>query len=90
MEADGIRIELRISRKQRPLFERAAALQGKSLTDFLVSSAQQAALHTIEETERIRLDAQHSAVFAEALLRPRPPIKRMRLAARRYRKMFEG
>jgi uncharacterized protein (DUF1778 family) len=84
------RLEARISADQKSLFERAAALQGKSLTDFLVSSAHDAALRTIEQVERIRLNARDSAAFAEALLNPRPPTQRLRLAAQRYRKMLGG
>ncbi|MGH6959741.1 MAG: DUF1778 domain-containing protein, partial [Dongiaceae bacterium] len=40
------RLEARISRDQKTLFQRAAELQGRTLTDFVVSSAQDAAVRT--------------------------------------------
>ncbi|MBI1779528.1 MAG: DUF1778 domain-containing protein [Proteobacteria bacterium] len=78
------RLEARISRDQKALFQRAAELQGRTLTDFVVSSVQQAALRTIDELQIIRLNAEQSRAFAESLLKPREPIERLRAAARRY------
>jgi uncharacterized protein (DUF1778 family) len=79
------RLEARISREQKQLFQRAADLQGRSLTDFVVSSAQEAAVRTIGEMQIIRLNAEDSRAFAEALLNPREPTERLRAAVRRYR-----
>jgi uncharacterized protein (DUF1778 family) len=84
------RLEARISRNQKELFQRAAELQGRTLTDFVVSSAQEAAVRTIEEMQIIRLSARDSRVFAEAILNPRKPNERLRAAARRYVGRFEG
>jgi uncharacterized protein (DUF1778 family) len=78
------RLEARVSRAQKALFQRAAEMQGRTLTDFIVSSAQDAAQRTIEQHQIIRLTAEQSRVFAEALLNPRPPSKKLRDAARRY------
>ena len=78
------RLEARISPYQKTLFQRAAALQGRSLTDFVVSSVQEAAVRTIEEMEIIRLTARDSHAFADALLHPRAPNEKLRAAARRY------
>lgn len=82
--ARGARLEARLSGEQKALFERAAMLQGRSLTDFVVSSAHEAAIRTIERMEMIRLSAEESRVFAEALIEPRRPTRRLRSAARRY------
>jgi uncharacterized protein (DUF1778 family) len=78
------RLEARVSREQKDLFQRAAELQGRTLTDFVVASAHQAAVRTIEEMETIRLGAEDSRAFAEAVLNPREPTERLRAAARRY------
>jgi uncharacterized protein (DUF1778 family) len=43
----GERLEARVSAEQKALMERAAALEGRSLTDFVVGSAQAAAAATI-------------------------------------------
>lgn len=78
------RLEARVSPEQKALFKRAAELQGRKLTDFMVSSLQEAALRVIEEAQLIRLSEQDSRDFAEALLRPRKPPARLPAAARRY------
>ena len=84
------RLEARISRDQKALFQRAAALQGRTLTDFVVASAHAAAIRTIEEMQIIRLSAQDSRAFAEALLNPRKPSEKLRAAARRYMEKSGG
>jgi uncharacterized protein (DUF1778 family) len=78
------RLEARISPEQKALLERAAALEGRSLTDFVVASAQAAAQETIERHEIIGLTARDSLVFAAALMRPPAPNDRLREAARRH------
>lgn len=78
------RLEARVSSEQKALFQRAAELQGRSLTDFVISSVHDAAVRTIEEVHLVRLNADESQAFAEALLNPREPTDRLRAAARRY------
>ena len=82
------RLEARISRGQKMLFQRAAELQGRTMTEFIVSSLQDAAMRTIEDMQVIRLNAEDSRIFAEALLNPRAPRKGLRAAARRYMEAF--
>jgi len=78
------RLEARVSSEQKALFQRAAELQGRSLTDFVITSVHDAAVRTIEEVHLVRLNADESRAFAEALLNPREPTDRLRAAARRY------
>jgi uncharacterized protein (DUF1778 family) len=78
------RLEARISHDQKALFQRAAELQGRTLTDFVVASAHEAAIRTIEDIQIIRLSEEDSRRFAEALLNPRKPDEGLRAAARRY------
>ena len=78
------RLEARISRAQKELFQRAADLQGRSLTDFVIASDHEAAVRAVEEMEIIRLSAADSRAFADALLNPRAPTARLKAAARRY------
>jgi uncharacterized protein (DUF1778 family) len=84
------RLEARISRDQKALFQRAAELQGRTLTDFVVASAHDAAIRVIEETQTIRLSARDSLAFAEALLNPREPNARLKATAKRYLKRIGG
>jgi uncharacterized protein (DUF1778 family) len=82
------RLETRLSPEQKALLERAAALEGRSLTDFVVSSAQAAAAETIQRYELIALTARDSLVFAEALVNPPAPNERLLVAARRHRDLI--
>jgi uncharacterized protein (DUF1778 family) len=79
------RLEARISREQKDLFQRAAALQGRSLTDFLVASCQEAAIETVRTHDAIRLSERDRHAFVSALLTPPAPAKTLERAAKRYR-----
>ena len=79
------RLEARISTAQKMLFEHAARIQGKTLTEFVVVSAQEAAKSVVEEHELITLSAHDRQVFVKALLNPPVPSKRLRAAVKRYK-----
>lgn len=83
-KAKDERLEARISPTQKRLFQQAAALQGRTLTDFVIASVHEAAVRTVEQMHAIRLTAEESQNFAKALLNPREPNDRLKAAARRY------
>jgi uncharacterized protein (DUF1778 family) len=67
------------------LIERAAALQGRTLTDFVLTSVQDAARRAIEEHQQFELSVRDSEAFVDALLNPKPVNDRLRDTVRRYR-----
>lgn len=79
------RLETRVTAEQKRLIEQAAALQGRSVTDFVLSSVQDAAKRAIEEHQRLELSLRDSQVFVEALLNPLAPSDRLRETIARYR-----
>ena len=79
------RLEARISREQKQLFQRAATLTGRSLTEFVVSSLQEAATRTIQEQELITLSRDDQQIFVRALLSPPAPNQKLRRAAQAYK-----
>lgn len=79
------RLETRMTAEQKHLIERAAALQGRTITDFVLTSVQDAARRTIEEHQQLELSVRDSEAFVEALLNPRPVNDRLRDTVRRYR-----
>jgi uncharacterized protein (DUF1778 family) len=79
------RLETRVTAEQKNLIERAAALQGRTITDFVLTSVQDAARRTIEEHQQLELSVRDSKAFVEALLNPRPVNARLRDTVRRYR-----
>ncbi len=78
------RLEARISRKQKELFQRAADLQGRTLTDFMISSLQEAATRTVQDHEIMALSTRDREAFVATLLAPPEPGDRLKDAARRY------
>jgi uncharacterized protein (DUF1778 family) len=80
------RLEARITVEQKDLLSKAAALLGRSLTDFVVMSAYETATRTVREHEGMMLSARDRENFVSALLHPPAPGARLRKAARRYKK----
>jgi len=83
--AKAERLEARVTAEQKSLIERAAALQGRSLTDFVLTSVQDAAQRAIEKHNLLTLSMRDSEAFVDALLNPRPVNDRLRDTVRRYR-----
>ncbi len=81
------RLEARVTAEQKDLIERAAALQGRTITDFVLTSVQDAARRAIAEHQQIELSLRDSEAFVEALLNPREPNARLKAAAQRYLKL---
>lgn len=67
------RLEARITRQQKELLQRAADLEGRTLTDFVISSASEKALRTITDHTIIKLSQEDTFAFVEALLHPPEP-----------------
>lgn len=64
------RIEARITPDALAVVKRAAEIEGRSVSDFVVAAAQEAAQRTIEETQLIRLSVEDQRRFVELLLNP--------------------
>jgi uncharacterized protein (DUF1778 family) len=79
------RLEARLTEEQKALFQHAADLTGRSLTEFVVTSAQEVAARAVREHKVLTLSGRDRQVFVHALLKPGPPNKRLRQAAKRYR-----
>jgi uncharacterized protein (DUF1778 family) len=81
------RLEARLPVDVHAMLKRAAQIQGRSLTDFVVTAAQEAARHTIEDAEIIRLSAEGQRRFAEALLNPPEPNEALKRAFEHHRRL---
>jgi uncharacterized protein (DUF1778 family) len=82
------RLEARVPADVKMVIQHAANISGRSLSDFLVTSALEAAEKTIREHEIIVLSARDSIAFAEALLNPKGPNEALREAFRLHRETF--
>lgn len=67
------RIEARIAPDALLIVKRAAEIEGRSVSDFVVVAAQEAARRTIEEAHLIRLSVEDQNRFADLLLNPPEP-----------------
>jgi uncharacterized protein (DUF1778 family) len=83
--ARDARLEARVSTAQKSLLQHAAALSGRTLSEFVVASAQEAARRVIAEHESIRLSREEQLAFVQALLSPSEPNARLKRAAKAYR-----
>jgi len=86
----GERLEARITADQKALIQRAAELEGRSVTDYVIGSVQDAARRTVEAHEVIVLSAADSRAFVDALLDPPPVNARLKDSVRRYRAATGG
>jgi uncharacterized protein (DUF1778 family) len=80
------RLEARVTPAQKRLIERAAALRGTSVTEFVVASAQEAATTAIKDFDVLQLRDEAREVFLNAVLHPPVPNEAARAAAQRYKK----
>ena len=67
------RLEARVPVLLKQIIQRAADLQGRSLTDFVVATLDKAARETVRERELMKLSAEDSLTFANALINPPKP-----------------
>ena len=79
------RLEARISKAQKALFVRAATVQGRSLTDFLIASVQEAAERALRAHDVLTLSEHDRKVFVAALVKPAVPGKALRQAVKHYK-----
>ena len=83
------RIEARIAPDALAVVKRAAEMQGRSVSDFVVAAAQEAAYRAIEQTQVIRLSVEDQRAFVEAILNPPEPALSLRRAFRRHRELIQ-
>ena len=82
------RLETRVSTEEKALLQRAASLENRSVTDFVRSSARDAAIETIRRHEGMTLSATDSAAFVDALMHPAAPGERLRSVAEAHRDLI--
>jgi uncharacterized protein (DUF1778 family) len=74
------RLEARISREGLAVVRRAAEIQGRSISDFVVAAAQEAAQKTVTDIEVIRLSRDAQEKFIALLLKPPKPNRALKKA----------
>ena len=83
------RIEARIAPEALAVVRRAAEIQGRSLSDFMVAAALENAWRTIEQAHIIRLSVDDQHRFAEALFNPPPLAPAMERALQAHKRLIK-
>lgn len=84
------RLDARVTAEDKSLFERAAALSGRSMSSFVVNTLREAARRVIREHETMQLSGRDRRAFVSALLEDAEPAEPLRRAARAYRPGSDG
>jgi uncharacterized protein (DUF1778 family) len=82
------RLEARISPELHLIVKRAAEIQGRTLTDFVIHALQVAASQTIERADRVRLSVLDQEAFANALIAPAKPNAALKRAFAKANKLL--
>ena len=82
--ARSSRLDLRVAPEEKELIDRAATLMGSNTTDFVRSTLLTAAREAIRTHEVIKLTAEGTRVFIEALINPPEPNEHLRALVREF------
>ncbi|MEQ1694816.1 MAG: DUF1778 domain-containing protein [Hyphomicrobiaceae bacterium] len=82
------RLETRLPQDIHALLKRAAEIQGRSVSDFVVTAAQDAARKVIADIELIQLSREGQEHFAALLTAPPSPTPALRAAFKSHRKLI--
>jgi uncharacterized protein (DUF1778 family) len=84
------RFEARIDADVHAAIRRAAEIQGRTMSDFVVSAAREAAQRAIAEAEVIRLSLADSQRFADSILSPPEPVEALKRAIDRHDQLLRN
>ncbi len=82
------RLDARIAPETLAIVRRAAEIQGRSVSDFVVAATQDAARRTVAEMEVIRLSREGQEKFVSLLMNPPPPSAALARAIKRHRSLI--
>ena len=82
------RLEARLPAHVHAMLKRAAEIQGRTLTDFVVSASSEAARQTIESNDIISLSLNDQRLFAESIINPPKPNAALTRAFAKHRELF--
>jgi uncharacterized protein (DUF1778 family) len=83
------RIQARIAPEALAVVRRAAEMESRSVSDFVVAAAVTVAQQTIEHTQIVRLSVEDQRRFAEALINPPEPNEALRRVAKLHAEHVE-
>ena len=88
MKPQSARLEARISHDLHVLVKRAAEMQGRTMTDFVIHALQSAASQAIEQADHVRMTMADQEAFARALIAPAKPNAALKRAFAKANKLL--
>lgn len=85
-QSQNARLDFRVKPEQKSLIERAASVEGRTLTDFAVATLVKVAHETIERSTLTTLTARDAKAFLRMLDSDAAPNAALKAAAKRYKK----
>ncbi len=82
------RFSARLTAVQKDILQQAAEIEGRTLTEFVLVHAQEAAQKAIRERAILRLNERDSIALAQALGSPWEPSQELRVDIRTMRDLF--
>lgn len=79
------RLDFRIAPEHKALIERAATLEGQTVSSFAISSLIKAAEESIQRATARTLSARDARIFLDMLENDSPPNPALKAAAKRYK-----
>lgn len=87
--SEQARFDIRLPKKQKQFFEKAALLgEYRNLTDFIVQAVQEKAKEIIKEREQIITSERDSEIFFSEIMKSCAPNKSLRQAVDKYNTQF--
>ncbi|WP_235006720.1 DUF1778 domain-containing protein [Calothrix rhizosoleniae] len=83
-------LEVRISPETKALLQKAADLEGRTLTDFVIAAVRAEACRVIEQHQTLKLSVEDSEAFVDALLNPPEPNDALKAAAQTYKQIMSA
>jgi uncharacterized protein (DUF1778 family) len=90
LKPQSARLEARISHDLHVVVKRAAEIQGRTMTDFVVHALQSAASQAIEQADHVRMTMADQEAFAQALISPAKPNAALKRAFAKANKLLSA
>ena len=84
------RITARLPHSTRSIIERAAAIYGASINQFIVQAAVERANEVLKNMETVKLSSRDAQVFMDALANPPEPNEKLLEAMRAHKRLIES
>lgn len=89
-EPSDERITARLPHSTRSIIERAAAIYGASINQFIVQAAVERANEVLQSMETVKLSSRDAQVFMDAMANPPEPNKKLLEAVSAHDRLIES